>query len=294
MKTFREFVAANKALLCEAPEGVIFHMHEIDHPSDRGRKAFLVAAYHPNATSGYVSTELTRHAKEHPEGYTAARGIGFAIFHKDNKGKVYRAKQLYTDPDWQRKGVATGIYDHARDVGLKIRPSGDQSEKGKSFWKGYRKHLREDEDYRGQHTAPGPEDGSPLHDVTLGKTYPEDFYSHKGFRYYSDYGAPHDQTSYSKVVRNRHKPDEKIWIHRAIPTSVYNQAHKDAKTSGKAPLQHMIQKGDWVTISKEYAHEHGQSALNGDYKIASMRVPAKHVFTNGDSIHEWGYHPEDK
>ena len=62
----------------------------------------------------------------------------------------------------------------------------------------------------------------------------------------------------------------------------------------ESPLKHMIRKGDWVTINKEYAKSHGESVLNGNYKIASMRVPAKHVWTNADSIHEWGYHPEEK
>jgi hypothetical protein len=151
-----------------------------------------------------------------------------------------------------------------------------------------------DDDYRGEHGAPDRESGSPLHDVTLNKTYPEDFYSHKGFDYYSNYGEVHDRSSHSKVTRNRNKPDEKVWVHRAIPKAVYDQAHKDAAKSGKAPIQHMIRKGDWVTISKEYAHDHGKGALRGDYKVASMRVPAKHVYTSGDSIHEWGYDPDDE
>ena len=56
----------------------------------------------------------------------------------------------------------------------------------------------------------------------------------------------------------------------------------------------MIIPGDWVAISKQYAKDHGESVLQGKYKVASMRVPAKHVWTNGDSIHEWGYHPDKK
>lgn len=161
------------------------------------------------------------------------------------------------------------------------------------IWSTICQYVKEEteDDYRGEHSAPSRDD-SPLHDVAP-KTYPEDFYSSNGFRYYADYGEPHDRESYNKVARNRHKPDEKVWIHRAIPTSVYKQALEKAKTSGKSPLNHMIRRGDWVTISKQYAHEHGKSALNGDYKIASMRVPAKHVFTNGDSIHEWGYDPDE-
>jgi hypothetical protein len=53
-----------------------------------------------------------------------------------------------------------------------------------------------------------------------------------------------------------------------------------------------INSGDWVTINRDYAKEHGESALNGKYKIISKTVKAKDVFTNGDSIHEYGYWPE--
>jgi hypothetical protein len=52
-----------------------------------------------------------------------------------------------------------------------------------------------------------------------------------------------------------------------------------------------INKGDWVTITKEYAKEHGESLLKGNYKILSKNVRAKDLFTSGDSIQEWGYDP---
>jgi hypothetical protein len=52
-----------------------------------------------------------------------------------------------------------------------------------------------------------------------------------------------------------------------------------------------INKGDWVTINKEYAREHGEDNLRGNYKILSKNVKAKDIFTEGDSIQEWGYDP---
>jgi len=151
-------------------------------------------------------------------------------------------------------------------------------------------HMSEggsDEDYRGSHTAPGPHFGAPMHDVT-NNMYPADFYGPNGRRYYASPGWDFDNDAYNKVMRVRGKPHEMVDIHRAIPTSVYKEALKK-----DAPLKHMIRKGDWVAISKEYAKAHGESALKGDYKIASMSVPAKHVWTNADSIHEWGYYPEE-
>jgi hypothetical protein len=143
----------------------------------------------------------------------------------------------------------------------------------------------EESDYRSSHIAPGPNFGAPMHDVTR-DMYPKDFYGPNGFRYYADFGEHHDREAYDKVRRVKDKPEETVWIHRAIPTKVYKEALKK-----ESPLNHMIRKGDWVAISKQYAKDHGESVLLGDYKIASMRVPAKHVWTNGDSVHEWGYHP---
>ena len=52
-----------------------------------------------------------------------------------------------------------------------------------------------------------------------------------------------------------------------------------------------INSGDWVSISKEYSIEHGKSNLGSKFKILSKTVPAKTLFTDGNSIHEWGYQP---
>lgn len=50
-----------------------------------------------------------------------------------------------------------------------------------------------------------------------------------------------------------------------------------------------INDGDWVTTSRAYAKQHGESALGGNYKILSQTVPARKLFTNGDSWAEFGY-----
>ena len=38
----------------------------------------------------------------------------------------------------------------------------------------------------------------------------------------------------------------------------------------------------------------GEAHLNGKYKIISKSVPAKHLFTDGNSVHELGYDPHEK
>ena len=50
--------------------------------------------------------------------------------------------------------------------------------------------------------------------------------------------------------------------------------------------------GDWITINKQYAIDHGKSNLNNKYKIISKTVYARDVYTDGNSIHEFGYDPQ--
>jgi len=52
-----------------------------------------------------------------------------------------------------------------------------------------------------------------------------------------------------------------------------------------------INNGDWVTITPQYAKEHGQAHLDNKYKLVSKTVPASTLYTDGNSIHEWGYNP---
>lgn len=135
------------------------------------------------------------------------------------------------------------------------------------------------DDYRGQHTAPMHDSGSPLHD--LSNTYPEDVYSNKAALYYGHFGNNDvmDREAASIIQSYHNKPNKSIRIYRAVPTQ-----------EQKKVIQ--INRGDWVTISKTYAKEHGESALDGNYKIISKVVKAKDIFTNGDSLLEWGYDPQ--
>ena len=58
----------------------------------------------------------------------------------------------------------------------------------------------------------------------------------------------------------------------------------------KTPLK--IEKGNWVTPNKAYAKTHGMKSLNNKYKIIQKTVRAKDLYTNGDSLSEWGYDPQ--
>lgn len=132
--------------------------------------------------------------------------------------------------------------------------------------------LENEDAYRGSHKAPNKDSGSPLHDLT--NTYPDDIYSSMGARYYGHGDPSIDNFSISVIQVAKEKPDMPIKIYRAVPINVND-----------------INIGDWVTINKKYASQHGKSTLNNEYKIITKTVPAKTLYTNGDSIHEWGYNP---
>jgi hypothetical protein len=183
-----------------------------------------------------------------------------------------------------------------------------------------------DKDYKGQHQAPGSE-GSPLYDVTLNGTYPEDIYSSNGARYYGD-GSTFDGQSIAIIQHYRNKPNASVTVYRAVPKTIttgekineYEKHKKYVLKMGKLPpgitnwpnsseyydwlcneidrlkpLQEENEKrvginsGDWVTVSRQYATEHGKNHLNTSFRIISKFVPASTLWTDGNSIHEWGY-----
>jgi len=133
-------------------------------------------------------------------------------------------------------------------------------------------------EYKSSHRPPNIENGAPLHDVTKGgEIYPADIYSPKGLQYYGTGQDRADRESLSVIKNTKNKPDALVTMYRAVP--------KDSSIN-------TINNGDWVTLSKTYAKEHGESALDDDYKIISKKVKANQLFTNGDSINEFGYWTE--
>ena len=133
-----------------------------------------------------------------------------------------------------------------------------------------------DTSYRMTHTAPNREFGATLDDLTGGgQMYPADIYSPKGYQYYGT-GNLFDKKAFDIANRFKGKPDATVEIYRAVPEGVSDE----------------INPGDWVTLTKDYAEEHGQGPLKGDYKIIKKKVKASDIYTNADSIHEWGYDPQ--
>jgi hypothetical protein len=139
------------------------------------------------------------------------------------------------------------------------------------------------EDYRGTHTAPTSE-SAPAHDLTGNGVYPADVYTRPDW-YEQDAGLE----EMKKIKRLKGNPNASITIYRAVPVEVAEEARKTG-----SPSKYVFRSGDWVTTSKQYAKDHGDSALQEKYRIFSKSVKAKDIYTDGNSIFEWGYNPAMK
>jgi hypothetical protein len=132
-----------------------------------------------------------------------------------------------------------------------------------------------DTSYRGSHTAPYRDDegyNPSLDDVS--SMYGDDIYTGNALRYFGE-GRDYDKKAIDIIQRMRGNPDAEITIYRALPIG-----------------QNEINPRDWVTTTREYALDH----IGDDegYHIVSKKVKASDVFTEGNSIHEFGYDPLEK
>jgi hypothetical protein len=182
-------------------------------------------------------------------------------------------------------------------------------------------------DYSGEHEAPDRSNGAPLHN--LNGIYPDDIYTSDAVRLYSA-GESYDSSSIGIIQSARNRPNLRVTIYRSVPYIPTSQERindlenqkKYILRNGKVPSsvstrldssqyfgwlcdeldklrlqsedvqsKRAINTGDWVTISRQYAVDHGKSSLKNQYKVISKTVRAKDIYTTGDSIHEWGYDP---
>lgn len=182
------------------------------------------------------------------------------------------------------------------------------------------------ESYRGEHEAP-QDNGydKPLHN--LEGIFPADIYSQDAARLYGTGNEPQDRQTIAIIQSAKGRPNQLVKIYRAIPLVrsnvekrtyiekqkaeilrrgyerwakrqknplTYDQLDAELAQLKSLPEQASVEKlkindGDWVTINRQYAEDHGKASLNGEYKIISMTVPARSLLTDGNSIHEWGY-----
>ena len=182
------------------------------------------------------------------------------------------------------------------------------------------------EDYKGEHQSAGKE-GAPLHDMTHNEVYPKDYYDrwheyaqnekdaalvvngyrNKPNRQVTIYRAvPHNQTKEERLDalekaqamwmrRNKVHPEFQKEYQKLGSKKYYewlgDEEEKVKKSNDKVENIDSINPGDWVTIVRRYAKEHGQDNLNNKFRIISKKVKAKDVYTDGNSLAEFGYAP---
>lgn len=130
-------------------------------------------------------------------------------------------------------------------------------------------------DYKISHRPPDSDYGAPLHELT--KIYPKDVYEKPHFYAVDNF----ELESAYLALSYKDKPNRSVWIFRAVP--------KGVKT---------INPGDWVTINRKYAIQHGKHPYDRKQNmyVIAAKVLANQIHTDGNSFAEWGYnglHPVD-
>ena len=151
----------------------------------------------------------------------------------------------------------------------------EDAKRDKAFKEAENKQAEKEDTYKMEHTAPTQANGVRADDVT--DAFSDDIYSLDAVRLHGHGNKQMDEESISIINKIKNKPNAKITIYRAVPKNIDT-----------------INSKDWVTTSKLYAKEHGESNLPNGYKIIEKKVTAKELYTDGNSIHEWGYNPITK
>ena len=132
-------------------------------------------------------------------------------------------------------------------------------------------------DYRIDHQAPY----NNGHDASLDDVSPmfgEDIYGSHAAQYFGTFEG-FDGESIQHIQTAQGKPERYVTIYRAVPVSVKSD---------------QIRNGDWITLTRQYAEQHGKSNIIGRYRVISKQVKAKNIYTDGNSIHEFGYDDGNK
>lgn len=133
--------------------------------------------------------------------------------------------------------------------------------------------MSDSDDYRMGHRP--RDDGPRLNDLLENDVAPRDIYDHPGW-YVGDEKAKESRESIAVIRAARGKPDVLVTVYRSAPAGT------------------KIKSGDWVSLSKTYAKQHGYGEDSSqDMPVISQKVPASHVKWAGDDLNEFGYYPPD-
>lgn len=125
--------------------------------------------------------------------------------------------------------------------------------------------------YRMQHTAPNRDYGTSADNL---EEMMPDFYSRPEL--YRTGDKTSDDESLAALEAIKGNPDAMVTVYRS------------------APEGSTINPGDWVSLSREYATQHGFGETEDqDMPVFSREVRAGDLFTDGNSINEFGWDPEE-
>jgi hypothetical protein len=111
----------------------------------------------------------------------------------------------------------------------------------------------------------------------LAPAFGDDIYGPNAAQYYGTGNAALDRETLRVLRAVKGNPNATVTVYRAVPADA-SQAAMNA--------------GDWVTVNKRYALEHGEGFLGGKFKIIEQKVPASWLTTSADSFHEQGFYPK--
>ena len=129
------------------------------------------------------------------------------------------------------------------------------------------------DDWRMAHRAPNRNSGVTIDNAD--EVYGGDgsIHSMHALQYYGE-GRSYDAKAISVLYKAWRDPEGSITVYRAVPADV-----KDGQ----------LRNGDWVSPTREYAQEHGERYFEDGFRILEQDVPVKHLYVDGNSIHEFGY-----
>ena len=131
------------------------------------------------------------------------------------------------------------------------------------------------DDYRMQHQ---PMYGPGAYNLLDGDMMPDDVYDYP--ERYGSSGSPAAITEMRQQIEAvRGDRDGLVTVYRSVPP--------DVAVRGDLAWED----GNWVSLSKDYADQHGTSNGGPDWVTMSRQVPAWQVRFAGDDLMEWGWFP---
>lgn len=209
--------------------------------------------------------------------------IGREVIHPDknkqyflgDSGKVYfKADKWYETKNENTINDIKFIAENGKNKYLEDRLAKDEAYK-QAVKESEEREAKAKESYKMQHTAPTK--GYGTRGDNLIDAFGTDIYTANAERYFGHGQSKMDKESIRVIQKIKNNPNAEVTIYRAIPKDINAE----------------INPNDWVTTSKEYAKTHGEGPLKGNYKILEKKVKASEIYTDGNSIHEWGYSPEN-